>query len=536
MSDKPHTIARRLRSEAVRLMRQGEARRARDLLERALTLEPGHAGALSNLGAARRALADLHGAIDCYRKALAIDDTALATRFNLANALKDAGHFEEATATYDQVLDIEPGNLLALNNRGIAYRQWGRHEFAEASFKRALEIEPGYGAALRNLATTYEDSGDFAGARQCVVEAFENDPDDARALAKIIASKAEEPLQSHLASAAELLGSETVSPEGRAQLHYGLGKYHDRAGDPRQALVHFRQANEIKARNRSSGSDGIAGQVDALCATFTQEFFAQFGKVGDPGRKPVFIVGMPRTGTTLAEQILSSHPRIAGGGELPYFGTIALDFRKKTGLDLPFPEGAALLEPGIVKELAASYLAILEAVAPDAERVTDKMPQNFFYLGLIALLFPSAAVIHCWRDPRDVCLSCFVEDFNAGHGFATDAGKFLAYFREYWRLMAHWRQVLPLQMFDLRYEDLVVDHENTCRTLLDAVGCAWDPQCLRFYEQQRNVATPSRWQVRQPIYSSSIGRWQRFTDYLAPVLTELSEFARAGRPGQQKTA
>ena len=508
-------------------------RRAEIVLEQALALEPGHAGALSNLGAARRALNNLNGAIDCYRKALDIDGTAAATRFNLANALKDAGNFAEAIDSYEQVLVLEPGQLQALNNMGITYRQWGKHDLAEATFQRALELDPGYGAALRNLATTYEDSGDFARARQCVGTAFGKDPSDARALASIIASKAEAPSGAHLEQAAKLLKDNSTSPEGLAQLHYGLGKYHDRAGDAGRALIHFRQANGIKAQHSASAAEPVTRRVNALCDTFNPALFARLSHIGQPHHRPVFVVGMPRTGTTLAEQILASHPRIAGGGELPYFGTVALEFGKRTGLNRSFPEGAALLDAGVASELAANYLALLEAISPDADRVVDKMPQNFFYLGLIALLFPNAHVVHCWRDPRDVALSCFVEDFNSGHGFATDAIKFLEYFNQYWRLMAHWRQVLPLQIFDLRYEDLVTDHENTCRELVAATDCDWDPQCLRFYEQERNVSTPSRWQVRQPIYSNSIGRWQRYTDYLAPVLPELSEFSSAGRPGNE---
>lgn len=520
-----------LRREAMSALRRGELRRARALLERALVCEPDHIGALTNQGAVRRALGDLTGAIASYRQALSLSPDNVATGFNLANALKEAGRFDEAIAAYGQVLAIDPCHLRALNNIGIAYKQVGQSAAAEASFRRALDVSPGYGAGLRNLAAVHEDRGDFVAAHQCFLEALANDPADAKALAKIIASRIDDAGQQHFSAADQLLQGDNIGAEERAQLHYGLGKYYDRVGIAGQALIHFRNANSIKASRRKFAGEVFSGRVDKLCNYFSPELFVRMKDMHNASTRPVFIVGMPRTGTTLTEQILSSHPDIAGGGELPYFGSVALEFSERTGIPEPFPDGVALLQSFTIDNIANQYLAELDGICANADRVTDKMPQNFLYLGLIALLFSNARIIHCWRDPRDVCLSCFVEDFNTAHSFASDPIHFASYYRDYCRLMAHWRQVLPIPIFDLRYEDLVGDFEPTARQLLDFVDCEWDAACLSYYKHDRAVTTPSRWQVRQPIYTSSIGRWRQYSEYLTPVLQELTELAEAGSPG-----
>ncbi len=520
--------ASRLRNEAAALLRNGDPHRAGVLLEQALRIEPGHPGALANLGTARRRLGDLQSAISCYREALRQGPVFASAGFNLANALKDAGEFDEAIGIYRQVLERHPDHLQALNNLGIAYKQCGASSEAEATFRQALSIDPDYGPARRNLGAVHEDNGEFEKADECYRRAWMVDANDAKALAKIIASRTIPVEQECLDAASRLLDQAKIDKECQAQLHYGLGRYHDRQGQYELALPHFRRANEIKSRERPFPAAAVASKVDEICAVFTPELFKRFSNARLESDKPVFIVGMPRTGTTLTEQILASHPDIAGGGELPYFGAVALDFRARTGVSEPFPSGVGQLTVPMIKAIGLPYLEKLDGVSAAASRVTDKMPQNFLYLGLIALLFSSARVIHCWRDPRDVCLSCFVEDFNVAHGFASDARHFAAYYRQYCRLMAHWHRVLPLPIFDLRYEDMVADSRAMSRKLLEFVGCEWDERCARFYEQERVVTTPSRWQVRQPIYSHSIGRWRHYREFLEPVLADLEALSPYG--------
>lgn len=497
------------------------------LLERSLAIEPGHAGALTNLGTARRRLGDLQSAISCYREALRQSPTFASAGFNLANALKDAGEFDEAIGIYRQVLETHPDHLQALNNLGIASKQCGASADAEATFRRALAIDPDYGPARRNLGAVHEDNGEFEKADECYRRALLVNANDAKALAKIIASRATPVEQECLDAASRLLDEEKIDKEGRAQLHYGLGRYHDRQGQYELALPYFRRANEIKSGERAFLEASVVSKVDEICAAFTPELFERLSDSRLASDKPVFIVGMPRTGTTLTEQILASHPDIAGGGELPYFAAAALNFSARTGVSKSFPSGVEQLTAPMIKAIGLPYLEKLDGVSAAASRITDKMPQNFLYLGLIALLFSSARVIHCWRDPRDVCLSCFFEDFNVAHGFASDARNFAAYYRQYCRLMAHWRRVLPLPIFDLRYEDMVADSHATSRKLLEFVGCEWDERCARFYEQERVVTTPSRWQVRQPIYSHSIGRWRHYRKFLEPVLADLEALSPA---------
>lgn len=534
MKSRQQDSAAQLRRQAVACLNRGEYGRASTRLLKSLEFEPGHATALTNLGAARRALGDLPGAIASYQAALEIEPDSAALGFNLANALKEAGRIDDAIARYEQVIASHPGFLRALNNLGLAYKQAGRAGQAEAAFQKALEIDPVYGAALRNLGALHEDNGDFAAARCRYMEALASDPKDGKALAKIIASRSEAPSKRHLEKAQALLDDGQIKKDARAQLNYGLGKYFDKHDQAERALPHFRAANALQPRSRPFSPDAMENRVRRTCAVFTQAFFKRFRGAGSASERPVLVVGMPRTGTTLAEQILSSHPQIAGAGELPYFGSLAFNLALNAGVSSNYPEGVAEFQRHTAEELAKAYLEVLTRVSPDADWVVDKMPQNFLYLGLVALLVPNARIVHCWRDPRDVCLSCFVEDFDAAHGFASDATQFLQYYRQYWRLMTHWRQVLPMPIFDLRYEGLVRDFEPVVRSLLDFVGCGWSDDCHRYYEQDRTVSTPSRWQVRQPIYSNSIGRWKRYVDYLGPSLEQLGMFADAGPPGIKK--
>lgn len=533
MTKKRAQTASELRQQGVAHLKGGNLDHAVRALERALLIEPHSINALINLGAAQRKMGNLSRAIECYCNAIGHDPESTAAQFNLANALKETGSLDAAISAYQRVLEIEPGNLLALNNMGIAYKQTGQSELAESAFREALRLSPDYGAAIRNLAAVHEDKGEFAEAHSAYTNALAVNANDSKALAKIIASRVKAPEQQHIDAASRLLQGDQVDAEGRAQLHYGLGKRHDQVGEYVQALAHFKRANAIKTHYRRFSGSAVAKNIDAICSAFSPQLFARLAGQGLDDARPVFIVGMPRTGTTLAEQVLSSHPDIAGGGELPYFGSVALNFASTSGLTEGFPGGAHLMDASAIKSIGEPYLEELSRVSPAARRVTDKMPQNFLYLGLIALLFPHARIVHCWRDPRDVCLSCYVEDFNPAHGFASDARHFSAYYKEYCRLMAHWRRVLPLPIFDLRYEDMIASSESVSRALLNFAGCTWDDRCLHFYRQKRAVTTPSRWQVRQPIYSSSVGRWKNYPDFIEPVLDELSRAARTA-PGMKK--
>jgi hypothetical protein len=254
---------------------------------------------------------------------------------------------------------------------------------------------------------------------------------------------------------------------------------------------------------------------------FTPAFFAERrGVFGSPSDVPVFIVGMQRSGTTLTEQIAASHPQVYGAGELEHIrriaGMIKIGRPESTVRQLTSADSLAL---------AGDYLRKVREIGGDALRIVDKMPHNFQYLGLIAILFPKARIIHCTRDPMDNCVSCFTQSFTGHHGYNTDLRQLGLYYREYRRLMDHWRRVLPIPMLEIDYEEMVADQETQSRRLIDFLGLDWDPACLNFHETDRSVQTASRWQVRQPIYKTSVKRWKDYEKHLGPLKKALGELA-----------
>jgi hypothetical protein len=240
----------------------------------------------------------------------------------------------------------------------------------------------------------------------------------------------------------------------------------------------------------------------------------------------VFIVGMPRSGTTLVEQILASHPAVFGAGELDDIRQISAALPSLLGSANPYPECLAQAGQSSLTKIADRYLVHLRGLSSDARRITDKMPTNFLHLGLIELLFPQARVIHVIRHPLDTCVSCYFEEFTTTNSYAYDLEQMGIYYKQYERIMRHWKDVLKIRMLDVRYEELVDNQENICRQMIEFCDLEWDDRVLRFYETKRDVATPSFDQVRQPLYRKSIGRWKNYERHLGPLMRVLGTSGR----------
>lgn len=245
---------------------------------------------------------------------------------------------------------------------------------------------------------------------------------------------------------------------------------------------------------------------------------------------------MPRSGTTLVEQILASHPEVFGAGELTDMQDLLRQLTETSATSLPYPECLTLIDGTVVARLADDYLARLRELSPDAPRVTDKLPSNFWHLGIIAVLFPHARIIHCMRDPMDVCLSCYFQDFDGYQPFAYDLTDLGQYYTQYERVMAHWREVLPVPILDVRYEELIADTEYVARGMIAYCDLNWDEACLAFHETDRPVLTSSQWQVRLPAYTSSIGRWKHYDLHLGPLKRAVRETASGIPSASQRPA
>jgi hypothetical protein len=323
----------------------------------------------------------------------------------------------------------------------------------------------------------------------------------------------------------EALRRQTLPLRDRVNFHFALACLRDRAGDFDAAFRHCDLGNAAKRelfqrQGAAFQPEAHARFVDRLMAVFTPEYFQRTPSHGSPSDLPVFIVGMPRSGTTLVEQILASHPAVHGAGEIRHLQQFVAELPGRLGSAAPYPECLDHLDEETSRRLAEQYLEGLRQLGGDRARVTDKVPVNFHQLGLIVTLFPRAQILHCLRDSHDVCWSCYFQNFR-DVPFSCDLRVLGAYYRRYEELMAHWRKVLPVPILDVRYEELVRDLEKGCREILDFCRLPWDGACLSFHRTRRMVRTASNLQVRQPVYTGSVGYWRNYATHLDPLLDAL---------------
>lgn len=526
------------------LEKLGRLEAAAARLREAIVLAPGLAAAHNNLAGVLKALGDLTGAEASYRRAIALDSAAASPLFNFGTFLIEQNREAEAVLCLERVRAANPDNISVLNNLGVALKTLGRFADAERHFARALSLAPDYADTHHNLGTLRHAEGALTAARDCYRRALEHRPDMAntwcnlgstlaalgdleggraalrhaialsplipvyhRYLADIVTFTPGDADERALAGLAARL--DQFPPAARLDAHFALAKA---ASDGRRhdaAMAHYRAGNALKRGLVAYDEDAELAALAAIPARFPAPLVRAGG--GDPDPRPIFIVGMPRSGTTLVEQVLASLPGVHGGDEMD-----ALD---KTLARFPAPE--TLDEAGF-RALAGDYLARIQALAPNAIRITNKVPLNFRHLGLLHRALPAAKFVHVFRDPLDTCVSCFTKLFSGALDFTYDLGELGRYYRAYERVMAHWRAVLPAGvMLDLRYEDFVADFAAQAARLVAFCGLDWDEICLRFFETSRAVRTASVAQVRRPLFASSIGRWRVYGAALAPLQAAL---------------
>jgi tetratricopeptide (TPR) repeat protein len=514
----PGTTSAHWRRAGAVFMAGGHPGRAEAALRRAVELDPGDARVRFELARVLRAVGKGQEAVDhletgCRIAPGAPDGAHLMGVMHLEQGLVDG-----AVAWLSRARSAGGDSADLFTDLGLALKSAGDLDAAEAAYRRALARDPGHTGALRGLAR---------------IARLRRRPEDGLALLEpriatsedggLLAETAD--LMSAVgrsAEAIELLETRLhriARDEGRMEAHFRLGQLLDAAGRYAGAMEHFAAGNRLKGADFDPGH--YAGLVDRLLEAFDRASMARMPKAGHGDRRPVFIVGMPRSGTSLVEQIIASHPRAVGAGEIADIGMLALATRSG---GLEYPESVRALTPADVDSLADAYRRRLDAIGPGARRVTDKMWQNFEFLGFAELLFPEARVVHCTRDPLDTGLSCFSQHFHAsGVSFSYDLAHIGAYYLQYRRIMDHWKSVLNLPILDVSYEDLVEDVEGGTRTLLEFVGLPWDDVCLRFFDNERVVRTASHDQVRRPVYRSSVGRHRHYEEWLGPLRDALGK-------------
>lgn len=497
--------------------------RAAAFYNEALARQPNQPDASHLLGTLALTIGDVDTAIDFFKRALSTKSSDPAIYINLANALLQKHEPAQAKVHLRKALKLAPGDLAATCFLAKAHASEGKEHEAKRLYEDVLARFPDHQQATFGYADVLVSLGELETARTLYRRALGWDGARGLALAGLAACEKLPPDAPEAKEIERRLTEPGLSAPEYLGLRYAAGRIADDAGRPDDAFRHFNEAKKLSGAQFDMEAHGA--RLSALKSLFTPTFFAARKDNGDHSERPVFVVGMPRSGTTLTEQIISMHPLVAGAGELGKITRIdsSLGF-DRAGKE--YAKRVSALSPAQTRSLAKGYLADLDAVSGSARRVVDKMPHNFLHLGLIALLFPAAKIIHCRRHPLDNCVSLVTTQMDqALHPYTADLATLGAYYREYAALMEHWQGALPLPMLESSYEALIEDVESGARRLIDFIGLEWDPACLAFHQSDQPIHTASRVQVRQPLYQTSVGRWRRYEQHLGPLKAALCDLA-----------
>ncbi len=502
------------------LRRQGRFGDAETHLKHAFKLSPDTPQLLSELGSLALIKPDPAAAVALLGKLIDLQPDEADAHFNFAHALDQALRPADAVKHYQRALELGAGNQHEIYTRLASARlMQGDIDTAVEDFNTALESVADYGPAYFGRGLAEAARGDLETAIASFRKAVTIDPGLADAWQQIAESKKfTDPNDPDLTAIEKQLADQSDDPGAVEKLSFALGKARDDLDDYDDAFSYYVKANELK-RNRVPGFDlqGLAAHVDEITSVFTPDRSAQAvsAKKGQP--RIIFIVGMPRSGTSLLEQILSSHSRVVGGGENP-----CIELLTRTLLT-PYPSSIINADETTLSRARQQYFASLATRAKKCGIVTDKYPANFLHCGLIAILFPDAKIVHSRRGAEDTCLSIFFQDFPVGNQYANKLGEIAAYYKYYRRIMDHWRRTMPDRIIDIDYEELVQDPEGQTRDLLEFLGLPWEDNCLNFNKTRRTVSTLSRWQVRQPMYQTSVAKWKKYETHIQPLLDALKD-------------
>ena len=545
------------KSRADTLAEQGETELAIQTYCQALELKDDYFEVHANLGNLLVDADRIDEALSHYRKAVQLRPDIAELHDNLGNAMRLGGDSYSALAAHDKALQLKPGLIEAHVNKGNALNDLGRHDEAVEEFTRVLKADPTVPEAHFNLAVALNSQGERNAALEHYHEAYRLKPDfmaavlgatemldrlgqtesarkqlqpfaDRRnkdvfiAIAYAGLAAGDDERRESIADLENLLGDKKVNRNVIRKIYFILGALYDAMQSYDAAFENYRQGNGLVREVFDRA--GRLQNIDRLIDVFNPENFRSLPRATNTSNLPVFIVGLPRAGKTLAEEMLASHQQVTGAGELADVTDIMRAIEADTGKD--FPLGIDKLPVGKLDEYANEYLARREASAfPGATRVVDTMPGNFQYLGLIMMLFPRAHIIHCRRNPLDQCLECYSKNFlRAGeYAWTTSLDDLAFMYTHYSRLMHHWKETLELPLLEVSYEALVQQPEATCRELLDFVGLAWDPQCLDFHQPANPRLIKAR-EIHEPVHARFIGRWKNYEQYLQSLKKTLTPY------------
>ena len=520
-------------------------------LQKSVSLDDGNRNAHVQLGDTCTKLGRRYEAAEAYGRALELDREDIATTIKLGNTLLATQRFADAVDLYERAVDAFPESAPFHRHLGVVLHRMGQTQRSIDRFEEALRVRPDYAKARIDYALVLRQLGRTEHARDQLEEAIRIRPEEVdghlslaltfrqegrtdlaiQRLEELLAANPGcgaahhhialiKPSRDLLPRVERLLAGPRLPKDDAVHCHFALGSIFDASDATDRAFRHYQTANSLQRRTISYDPDANTELFERLVATYSKDFLERKRSFGNPSRLPVFIVGLPRSGTTLVEQILASHGAIHGAGEIESLAGVNHSIARKFRDSGPAPECMSLIDGRTVDEFSELYLAELKLRSPTATRVVDKLPGNFVRVGLIKTLFPDAYVLHCTRSPEDTCLSLYFHYFQA-LACSFDLRELGRYFLDYRRLMAHWEAVFPGGIFEVRYEDLVAEPERISRSLIDYLDLDWDEECLAFHRNERSVMSPSNLQVRRPLYTTSIDRWRRYERHLGPLIEVL---------------
>ena len=508
---------------ALILSAKGNTSEAMLLLQQAISVNPKYADAHLQFGQMLRACKRLDEAIVHFRRAIALRPIDAIAWNALGGAVMTrlGAHYSlgEPEKCYREAIRLQPAVPEFYLNLGVLLREQGRHTEALELFRKAVEVRPDYEAAIAGVAQVLEHLGDFDGAYAAIQPLLKRGTEES-SVALAYSSVARHLNQ--CAESAALLEKIVLLPKPAREsssMHFALGKLYDAMKEYDKSFSHTKAAHEVEPAHYDPEIN--RRKFDEIIEVFSAENFARWPRAANKSQLPVFIVGMPRSGTSLVEQILASHPQVHGAGELEHVHGMTATLATMLGNKIAYPQCLTEVKRKHLDEIAQRHLAMLSKLSKTAARVTDKMPHNFIELGLINLLFPEARIIHCKRDPVDTCFSIYGLPFNDSHPYAGNLEHLGSYYLQYLRLMEHWKSVLSVPILEVQYEGLVADQEGISRQMIEFCGLHWDERCLNFHKADRVVTTHSYDQVRRPIYKQSVARWKNYERHLGPLIEVL---------------
>ncbi|MCH2481774.1 MAG: sulfotransferase [Gammaproteobacteria bacterium] len=499
----------------------GHLGQAEEILQRVLAHKPNHAMALRLLGRLYCDSGRVEQGVDCLERCVQCEPGEVSNYTELGHVLRVTGRRDEAEQVLLKGIGLKSNDPHGHYELGCLYHDQTKLELASAELNLALKLNPDHIAARQRLGEVHQALGQSGEAEACFRRVITKSPHDPEAHRGLAYLKRFDEYSSDIESMEASYEKSSAQGMDRIVLAFSLGKVFEDLERYDESFTYYEEANRLHRSLYQFSIDQEAAYFETYREAFTPDWLKDTAKHAIEDETPIFVIGMPRSGTSLVEQILASHSSVFGAGEVYHSSVFDSQVAQTTGR--PFPQSISSVPAEVLIQSAQVYVENLRTDADQSARITDKLPHNFLRVGLLAAVMPQARIIHCVRDPMDTCLSIFTHFFSSAHGYASDLRELGQYYRLYERLMQDWEARFPGCMHRISYEDLVADHEREINRLLEYCGLPFEPGCLRFHETIRAVNTPSAVQVRQPLYQSAVSRWKRYETHLRPLHTVLAE-------------